>query len=207
MSGIGPPQPPQDDSATPLGAARLDAVRRGDPEAIDAFYRAEHREVYRLCLGFLADAAEADDLAQDAMLKLIDSMQAYDPGRSYPAWRNTLVLNTCRDRLRRIATRRRAEQSAADLGPGAALPAPDARLHAEEVRALLARALGALTPREREVFVLRDLQGESTRDVAATMGIGTSSVRSLLTLARRRLRQLLGPALAQVGGSAPGADA
>ncbi len=178
-------------SSAPDDRDRLAAVVRGDGDALDAWYRHEHPVVHRLCTGFLANTAEADDATQDALLALLDSLPRWDSARDWPRWRNTIVLNHCRDRLRRRQARSRAEDAGARHAPPAALPAPDDLAAAREVREVLMSVLVELSPREREVFVLRDLQGEAGADVAAAMGIGESSVRSLLTLARRRLRRLL----------------
>lgn len=184
-----------------VGPQLLAAVARGEAESLDSWYRREHPLVYRLCFGFLADATEAEDAAQDAMLKLADRLAGYDPGRPYPAWRNTVVLNHCRDVLRRKASRHNAEQLA-PLQLPARLPArPEEAASAEEIRELLHRALAHLSPREREAFVLRDLEGRPTAEAAQVLGVGESTVRSLLTLARRRLRQLLGERLALGGTS------
>jgi RNA polymerase sigma-70 factor (ECF subfamily) len=183
----------------PVGPHLLAAVARAEPDSLDSWYRREHPIVYRLCFGFLADATEAEDASQDAMLKLADRLRSYDPGRPYPAWRNTVVLNHCRDVLRRGATRRQAEHAAPRQLPAALPTRPDEAAAAGEIRELLHRALAHLTPREREAFVLRDLEGRPTSEAALVLGVGESSVRSLLTLARRRLRQLLGDRLA-VGG-------
>jgi RNA polymerase sigma-70 factor (ECF subfamily) len=159
--------------------------------------------VFRLCVGFLADRTEAEDAAQDAMLHLLDRLAAYDARRPWNSWRNTVVLNHCRDRLRRRTTRRTHEDRApASTTP---LPSPHDVAAAKEVAARLEEALAALTPREREAFVLRDLQGCSTEDAATILGIGASSVRSLVTLARRRLRTLLASCLPE--GSLPGGAA
>ena len=184
------------DSTTSTDASDLlSAVARGEPEAIDRWFRAEHPQVYRLCAGFLADAAEAEDAAQDAMLKLLDTLPRWDRTRPWKAWRNTLVLNLCRDRLRRSDSRAEAEGRAAPLCLPAALPSPEEAAQGAEVREALMAALSALTPREREAFVLYDLEGADAATAAEALGIAESSVRSLLTLARRRLRQLLGPRL------------
>jgi RNA polymerase sigma factor (sigma-70 family) len=82
-----------------------------------------------------------------------------------------------------------------------ALPSPEEAAQAAEVRTLLLGALAALSPREREAFVLHDLEGADAAETALALGIGESSVRSLLSLARRRLRTLLGPHLAPSGGA------
>ncbi len=197
MTRSHPPSPPSSEvPPTP----DLDAVARGEPDAVDAWFRREHPEVYRLCLGFLADTAEAEDVAQDAMLHLLDHLDARDPGRPWRAWRNTLVLNRCRDRRRRVAARGRAEEAAAAAGLPDRLPDPAAEAERGEVRAALAAALRSLSPREREAFVLRDLEGVSTSEAALALGVGESTVRSLLTLARRRLRNLLGERLPGLAG-------
>ena len=186
----------------------LGAVRRGEAEAVDTWFRAEHPPVYRLCFGFLADAAEAEDAAQDAMLHLMDNLDAYDPRRSYRSWRNTVVLNLCRSRRRGHEARRRAEDAAAAMRREHILPDPAREAGRDEVREVLRESLAALSPREREVFVLRDLEGQPTAEVAAALAIAEGTVRSLLTLARRRLRRLLGarldPAATGEGGSIRG---
>lgn len=177
-------------------------VRNGDADAIDAWYRREHPHVHRLCLGLMARAADADDLAQDAMLHLLDRLDDWDARRAYTPWRTRVVVNLCRDRWRRAGARSRAEERAGEQ-PVTPVPDPSVAAEASELRDVLTEALGALTPREREVFVLRDLEGHATKDAARMLEIGESSVRSLLTLARRRLRDLLGPRLAVEPGGTP----
>lgn len=189
-------------SSPPSGAREpepglLGAVRAGAPEAVDAWFRAEHPEVYRLCFGFLAHRAEAEDVAQEAMVQLLDRLGEYDGVRSYRAWRTTLVLNRCRDRLRRVERRRKHEDSAAGERCERVASEPSAALERAEVEAALAAGLEALPPREREAFVLRDLEGLETSEVARLLAIGESSVRSLVTLARQRLRELLRVRLAR----------
>jgi len=94
-----------------------------------------------------------------------------------------------------------ARGAALERSSGAA-PDPMAELERREVQAVLLESLAALTPREREVFVLRDLEEHSTREAAVALGVGESTVRSLLTLARRRLRGVLGERLPGVCGEA-----
>jgi RNA polymerase sigma-70 factor (ECF subfamily) len=135
------------------------------------------------------------------MLQLLDHLDDGEGARSYRAWRTTLVLNRCRDRMRRAAARRRAEEGAAHGRPEEPLPDPADAAQRAETAATLAFGLRALPPREREAFVLRDLEGLDTGEVARVLSITESSVRSLVTLARRRLRDTLGTRLALEGGS------
>lgn len=177
----------------------LSRVRASEPAAIDAWYRSEHGNVYRLCFGFLADPAEAEEAAQDAMCHLIDRLASYDPRRPYGPWRDAVVLNLCRDRWRAREARERARRGALERlhdrsATGDAEGALDPLRLAEraEVARVLRETLSSLTPREREVFVLRDLEGRSIEETAVVLEVAAGTVRSMLTLARRRLRTLLG---------------
>src|SRR5262245_56693117 len=140
--------PPSEAGSPPPGLLR--AVLAGAPEAVDAWFRSEHPEVYRLCFGFLAHAADAEDVAQESMLHLLEHLEDGEAARSYRAWRTTLVLNRCRDRMRRAAARRRAEEGAALGRPEEPLPDPSDAAQRAESEARLASGLLVLPPRERE---------------------------------------------------------
>lgn len=175
-------------------------VAAGDPQAQDAFCRLHWPAVYRVCFGVLVDRAEAEDVAQEALVHLIDRAGEFEAGRRFDAWRNAVVVNLCRDRLRRSRTRRRAEDAARARALPALLPDPHAEAERAEVQEILASSLAALTEREREVFVLRELEGQDGNDVAAALGITAGTVRSLACLARQRLKRLLGARLPEYAG-------
>jgi RNA polymerase sigma-70 factor (ECF subfamily) len=176
------------------------AARAGDADAVARLFLREHPLVWRLCMGFLADRTEADDAAQDAMLHLLDQLDRFDARRPWATWRNTVVLNLCRDRLRRDHARRRVEDEAGPRELPSLLPDPAPQPHEiaarRELGELVARSLRHLSPREREVFVLHDLEGGATAEVADALSITESTVRVMLATARRRLRELLAPRIA-----------
>jgi RNA polymerase sigma factor (sigma-70 family) len=107
--------------------------------------------------------------------------------------------------VRRDAVRRRTEEVALAGELPAFLPSPSPAPHDVAARAELAEILAAslkhLAPREREVFVLHDLEGGATGEVAAALAIAESTVRVLLCTARRRLRDLLAPKLSGLPGA------
>lgn len=199
--------PPSRSEADETPDDLVPAAIAGDAEAAARLYRLEHGVVWRLCLGLLADREEADDAAQDAMLHLLDHLDRWDRRRPWAAWRNTLVLNHCRDRIRRTAARRRAETEAAARALPQVLPHPQSVAERSEINEIVAASLKRLTPREREVFVLHDLEGSATSEVAAALAVAESTVRVLLATARRRLRELLAPKLAGVSPAAAGPGA
>jgi RNA polymerase sigma factor (sigma-70 family) len=175
----------------------LAEVAAGEPEAIDQWYRAEFPMVHRLALGFLADPGEAQDVAQDAMVRIMNRLETDPLPEKYAPWRTSVVINLCRDRRRQGDSRRRAEAS---VSLPAALPNPHDAAAQGEVRQILVTALRSLSSREREVFVLRDLEGGTFEDIGSLLGIQPGTVRTLLSLAHRRLRNLLAPHLATNGG-------
>lgn len=191
-------QAPGTAQAAETAEALARALRAGDEAVLGRWYTLEFPAVRRLCLGFLADSAEADDAAQEALLRLRRGLPGFDPSRAYGAWRNSLVANLCRDRLRQAERRRRREQGhareEADPGPGLA-PLENAEFEAD-----LCRALAALSPREREVFVMIDLEELEAAQAAEQLGIEASSLRAYLSLARAKLRERL-RAHAPEGGS------
>jgi RNA polymerase sigma factor (sigma-70 family) len=167
-------------------AARL---RSGEEAALGGWYQAEYPVVRRLCLGFLANGAEADNQAQEALFKLHQNLTHWDHTRPYAAWRNTLVANCCRDRLR--SGIRRQQRERAQARPEATHMRPGQSLEQAEFEADLERALTALSPREREVFVLIDLEEIPAAEAAQQLQIKASSLRAYLSLARSKLRQHL----------------
>jgi RNA polymerase sigma-70 factor (ECF subfamily) len=191
----------------PLLALQLHS---GEEDALGPWYEAEYPTVHRLCLGFLARRSEADDVAQDAMLHLLDKISKWDPFRPYISWRNTVVLNLCRDRLREVARQTAHEERVArmqsELGSEALLEQPSKSASAEEMRAWLERSLALLAPREREAFVLIDLEGFTAGEAADQLGLSPSTLRASLTLARRKLRTLLAPYKPHASASPGGAS-
>lgn len=174
------------------------ALRAGSGE-LGPWYEAAWPLVHRLCRGFLADGAAADDVAQDAMLRLVDQLQHWDQSSPYLAWQRTVVLNMCRNHRRSTARRSEHEDAAAQITAARPLQGPADAASGAEVRSLVERCLALLAPREREAFVLVDLEGLAPKEAAAAMGVAGSTLRSTLSLARRRVRDALSPLLAEGG--------
>lgn len=178
--------------------ASASALRDGTGD-LGPWYEAAWPLVHRLCRGFLADGAAADDAAQDAMLRLVDQLERWDPARPYVAWQRTVVLNMCRNHVRSTARRTEHEDAAGALSAARPLPDPADAASGAEVRRLVERCLGRLAPREREAFVLVDLEGLAPKEAADAMGVAGSTLRGALSMARRRVREALTPLLAEGG--------
>ncbi len=122
------------------------------------------------------------------MLHIAERLHLWDSQRPFPPWRNRLVIHLCRDFLRKETRRARHEQVAAQGLEERAASHPE---RAMEAREELEAALAWLAPREREAFVLVDLEGYTAGEAAGQMGVSPSTVRAALTFARRKAREHL----------------
>jgi RNA polymerase sigma-70 factor (ECF subfamily) len=148
----------------------------------------------------LGDRDEADDVAQEAFLRIWNIAPKWRRGEArFDTWLHRVTLNLCYDRLRR-----HRETTVSDDLPEQAdvAPLPDERIEAAHANERIATALAKLPARQREALVLQYYQELPNADAAALMGVSVDALESLLARARRNLRAALAD-LAQSGGDAP----
>lgn len=178
-----------------------DLVRRvgqGDPAAIQALVARKLPRMLALAHRMLGDPAEAEDVAQEAMLRAWRQAPRWTPGQAkFDTWLHRVGLNLCYDRLRKrreIATDTLPER--VDEGP-----APDRGLLAAATGTRVEAALASLPDRQREAIVLCHYQELTNIEAAALMTISVDALESLLSRGRRALRL----ALADIRPGAEGA--
>jgi RNA polymerase sigma-70 factor, ECF subfamily len=157
-------------------------------EAMAKFGRQTYNYAYRLT----ANEADARDLTQEAFIRVFRAWQSFRPGTSFLAWIYRIVTNLYRDELRKrkgIFTQPLPE----DNQPDAGTPRHDpiAAMHERELSAGMERALARLTPEQRSVILLADVEDYSYQDIANVIGCSIGTVRSRLHRARAQLRKLL----------------
>lgn len=139
----------------------------------------------------LGDRAEAEDVAQEAMLRLWRVAPDWRQGEAkVTTWLYRVTTNLCTDRLR---VRQRRKVSALDDAPDIEDGAPAAEtvlIEADRMVALDA-ALAALPDRQREAVVLRHIEGLTNPEIAAVMDIGVEAVESLIARGKRGLSAIL----------------
>lgn len=173
-------------------------VGQGDPAAIQAMVARKLPRMLTLAQRMLGDATEAEDVAQEAMLRAWRQAPRWAPGQAkFDTWLHRVGLNLCYDRLRRrreIATE--APPDRPDDGP-----APDRGLLALETGARVEAALAKLPERQREAIVLCHYQELGNIEAAGLMNVSVEALESLLSRGRRALRT----ALADMAPNAPDA--
>jgi len=178
-----------------------DLVRRvgqGDPAAIQSMVARKLPRMLALARRMLGDAAEAEDVAQEAMLRAWRQAPRWTPGKArFDTWLHRVTLNLCYDRLRR--RREIATDSPPDRPDEGS--APDRGLLAADVGMRVEAALARLPDRQREAIVLCHYQELTNIEAAALMEVSVEALESLLSRGRRALRL----ALADMRSDAEGA--
>jgi RNA polymerase sigma-70 factor (sigma-E family) len=140
---------------------------------IAELFRAEYQPLVRLATLLVGDRATAEEVVQDAFVKLqLGWRRIREPERA-PAWLRSAVLNGARSQLRRRAVRRRH----LEVVVGSAASAEVGALAGDEHRRVIA-ALRTLPDRQREALVLKFYGDLSEADTAAAMGVSAGSVKT-----------------------------
>ena len=165
-------------------------VGRGDPAAVQALMARKLPRMLALARRMLGDASEAEDVAQEVMVRAWRQAPTWQPGTArFDSWMHRVALNLCYDRLRRQRERPMAEPPD-QIDPG---PAPDAGLMGMEIKDQVEAAIAKLPERQREAIVLCHYQELGNIEAAALMEISVEALESLLSRGRRALRLRLNP--------------
>jgi RNA polymerase sigma-70 factor, ECF subfamily len=195
VAGAGPAQRDE--------ARLIAAILAGDKELYHQLIQPYELRVYRMALSFMKNETEAEDVAQEAFLKAFRDLANFRGGSKFSTWLITITLNEARRRLRRQATVRMESLDEPPEEGSKISPAllrdwreiPSEALERREVRALLQKAVGDLSPIYREVLVLRDIEELSIEETAGALAISISSVKVRLHRARINLQKQLAPKL------------
>ena len=183
------------------------AARDGDPEAVERFVRAFHRDVWRFVAHLSCDPQAADDLAQDTFLRAFRSLPRFEGRSSARTWLLSIARRTVVDSLRRQSSRpalsgREDWQTLAEQAQPRGLPS-------FEEGVALSELLATLPEERRNAFVLTQVLGLPYDEAAHGMGCPVGTVRSRVARARATLAGLLAEAESaseteSVSGSASG---
>lgn len=161
-----------------------------DPEVLEAMVRGYRAPVYRLALSILNDADDAEDVAQDTFVRAALALDRYQVGTNFRAWMYTIAINTCRDYLRKRASRATLNQVWESLqSPAPRSPGPEAAAMQNESQARLWDLVSQLGEKHRLVVVLRLVQGLSIQEISQILEISEKTVYTRLYDAFGRLRR------------------
>lgn len=197
------PTPESVDAAELAELALISRVRAGEARAWSEFVHLYQDRIYGICYSMLRSRDLADDLTQDAFVKIIKGLHTFDGRSKFSTWVYRVVTNVCLSKLRSEKIRRHASleamgagfeglgqsQSAAERFEQSREQNPSAGVvHREDTSGVLA-ALATLEPEQRAVLILCDCRGLPYEQIAEVLGVAVGTVKSRLFRARAALRE------------------
>lgn len=168
-------------------------AQHGDSRAFETIVAAHWETSFRLAYVITRNAADAEDAAQDALLKAWRALHRFRASEPVRPWLLRIVANEARNRRRATRSRMRLAARARDREPrGAVTPAPEQLLVADEERRRLLADLARLPDHLRLVLTCRFLLCLSEAETAAALGVRPGTVKSRTARALERLRELHG---------------
>ncbi|HVQ14265.1 MAG TPA: RNA polymerase sigma factor RpoE [Vicinamibacterales bacterium] len=188
----------QDDSDQQL----VERVQAGDKTAFDLLVRKYQHRVLKLVSRFVSDAAEAEDVAQEAFIKAYRALASFRGDSAFYTWLYRIAINTAKNTL--VSNRRRPVDFDLDLQDPEQYDrharlkegdTPEGVLLTEEIRSVIEKAMEQLPEDLRTAIVLRELEGLSYEEIAEAMDCPVGTVRSRIFRAREAIDKKLKPLL------------
>jgi len=173
----------------------------------EAFYELVHpyeRMVYATAISVVKNPADAEEVAQEAVLKAFSNLATFRAESKFSTWLLQITYNEARMKLRKV--RSHLYEAIDDSQPSEDAdywpkdfadwrPIPSELFERDEVRRAIQNATNSLSRTYREVFVLRDVQNLSTKETATILGISEGAVKIRLLRARLQMRDTLAPGI------------
>lgn len=183
-------------------AALIRAAQSGDQDAFEQLVRQYDQAVLRLALNLLHSPDDANDIYQEAFLRVYRNLKSFRFDCSFHTWLYRIVTNLCLDALRKRKVRRE-ETAVVETTEGAlnrmdsleelrAHGNPQREVASSQLKSRISQVLETLTPRERMVFELRHYQGLRLRTIGEMLGTSEEAAKNCLFRATQKMRSALG---------------
>ena len=151
------------------------------------------RPVYALCFHMLGNREDAQDCAQETMLRAFRAFSSFRQEAAFSTWITRIAMNVCTDALRKRRDAVSLDALREDTGFDVPDPAPTAyaRLEEKERLLILREGMALLPPDMREVIALRDMQGKSYEEISDILNVPLGTVKSRVSRAREKLTEIL----------------
>jgi len=174
-------------------------VQRGENDLFYELVRPYERRVYAAAFAILRNETDAEDIAQEAMLKAFANLRKFRAEAKFSTWLIQITVNEALMRLRRRRPERmvsldedvKTEEDSLPREVADWSPNPEQQYNQAELREILTRTIQGLPASFRTVFVLRDVEGLSTEETAEALDLSIPAVKSRLLRARLQLRERL----------------
>ncbi len=188
----------------------MEAFREGDAQAFETLYSRHERAVLNFIYRMVRDRELANDLTQEAFLRVVKRAGSYSRRAKFTTWLYTIARNLCIDSIRRARHRRHAslDQSKGGDPKGRTLmervPGKMAggfeRTDASEIAERVEAAIAGLSEEQREVFVMREFKRLQFKEIARVVGVSENTIKSRMRYALENLRLALADYAKEIPG-------
>lgn len=188
----------------------IEKSQKGDVASFEKLIHQYQVYVYNIAYRTLGHEEDAKDAAQDALIKVFKNISQFTGDAQFSTWLYRIVVNTCKDYLRKQASLRETTMTGLDADGESVLweiPAsdtlhPEKQLERKEIQLKIHSALEKLPEANKTVVILRDIQGLSYEEISHIEDCSVGTVKSRINRGRKYLRELLqvDPDFAREGG-------
>ena len=163
--------------------------RKGDALAWEALVRAYQGRILGLARHYMRDPEEARDVAQEILIRVYERLDSFQGGEKFVPWMLSLARNCCIDRLRRIKVRTPERPVPVEDDPQipADIPTAEQEVQRGERHSLLYAALDKMSATNREIILLKEIQGLKIEEISTMLAVPVGTVKSRSNRARNEL--------------------
>jgi len=182
---------PTKETVEPDDRQIVETIRGGDPDAFEVLVRRKTSKVYSLCYRIIGNSEDAKDISQLVFIKLWENLEKYDPQYAFDTWLYRMVTNVAIDFMRNKQSRDNAVNSNLRLVKTSSDAEQGTIVQRKEVESVLNTVSQVLSPKQKTIFVMNQMDDLSSSEIAKVLGCRESTVRNHLFNARKLMQQQL----------------
>lgn len=182
---------PTNESVEPDDRELVRTIRDGDSDAFEQLVRRKTSKVYSLCCRIIGNTEDAKDIAQLVFIKLWENLGKYDPAYAFDTWLYRMVTNVAIDFIRNRQSRENAVNSTLRLVRTSTDAEQGVVVQRKEIENVFQAVSSVLSPKQKAIFVMREMDDLPSAEIARILGCRESTVRNHLFNARKLMQQQL----------------
>ena len=173
----------------------IDRFKKGEEAAFEELVLKYQDRIYNLCRHMLGNTSDAEDAAQDTLLKAYQKLKDFRPEASLYTWLYRIAVNTCLDYKKKPFFESLFKSSEKDeqylIEQPSDAPSPERLYASKQIGYVLQKSLRYLSPKLRTVIILKEIEGLSYEEMAEVLDISAGTVKSRISRARDELKKSL----------------
>lgn len=178
-------------------AVLIEKAKNGDVESFEQLTSAYQKRAFNIAYRMLGNLEDANDVTQEALLKVYKSLHNFRGNSSFSTWLYSIVNNVCIDFIRKnkkvklLSIDKQQEGESYQREIPDEINTPECLFEKKEVKRMVHDAINQLSYEQRNIIILRDIQGFSYQEIAEMLHISIGTVKSRINRARSNLKEII----------------